>query len=861
MAPTWFGLRGEATESQPRARSDYAESEEEIASARKGWSPTRVHHWERGIQAAEEDTGSSSSLRVDGAQFVQRRTPTGFSQFSPPLQQRRPVSHQPIVEHSKRQSRIDDATGTVDNSYREKACEERGSIEKDRDNTWDGELDRNHPHSAPHHRQHLRKSHSVKTIRKDVPLAELRRLPHGGEEGMIYDRKRTVHTMVTILGGWCALISACFGFKIISIKYHIRAPDFLAEYVLTSPTATTQWFTFSGVLLGEIALILWGHSISYMAFRRLAYGKERTELLTYAAWNEMSRAGYTLSRRRPLWPVFTILIFVGNTFLPAGFSTLLTPKPMVVTVPYKGLELNELSDGFGAAIGFLPASTFPNPANLSCGSQYVSNFWTFQSHPQTIFDPCPSLDDVQTLIMAGRAKLEASFNQPAPLFKLPSSITYVGGTGGISTLGVDGILPFSTWTRPPKHAPTPRGYNYTYVLNQQGLTVDVTCWQPKTLEEKNILTIRMTDVAHLLEVTLKCNVRGTGQDVSYHYIGSSSIILMGCTSKNAQGKDDPDSTIMYFKDAGAEVYGSESELGGDLVCELKPKWTRNEVSYVSDRKWIKVATQADDGPPNRLTGFNGELGPGNHSFSPTSEESKQRFFEYYTRLLTVQGPLAAVGNAFVYTSTLSSLINATLPLSSNHTLAQIENEDSPPSSPSTTISTTVKTWIQPSQVEVFIKGVFEYAATSQREWFQHYAVDGGDFNGPIGVRNGTIPVKGVWIATTVGYGSSTENNDHFVYFSLVPLLVFALISFGMIVWSHWCDAPRVSPYAADIDPTDWLEAVVAASQGGLRYAFAEDALQNPEGLQNARRVRIRLGQIIDREEPKSTPRLGFVCVD
>jgi hypothetical protein len=166
----------------------------------------------------------------------------------------------------------------------------------------------------------------------------------------------------------------------------------------------------------------------------------------------MSRAGYTLSRRRPLWPLFTLLIFIGNTFLPAGFSTLLTPKPMLITVPYNGLELDELSTGFGAAISFLPASTFPNPANLSCGSHFVSNFWTFASHPSIIFDPCPALDDVQTLIMAGRANLEASANQTEPLFKLPGSITYVGGTGGISTLGVDGIVPFSTVSRCPSQA-------------------------------------------------------------------------------------------------------------------------------------------------------------------------------------------------------------------------------------------------------------------------------------------------------------------------------------------------------------------------------------------------------------------------
>lgn len=121
---------------------------------------------------------------------------------------------------------------------------------------------------------------------------------------------------------------------------------------------------------------------------------------------------------------------------------------------------------------------------------------------------------------------------------------------------------------------------------------------------------------------------------------------------------------------------------------------------------------------------------------------------------------------------------------------------------------------------------------------------------------------------------SAENNDHYVYFSLLPLLAFALISWGMIAWSHWYDSPRDSAYAADIDPTDWvshafppamhqkhlpgfssffplsvsllffqLEAVVAASQGGLRFAFEKDALQNSSGLQNARKVRVRLGQV------------------
>ena len=330
----------------------------------------------------------------------------------------------------------------------------------------------------------------------DTPLRDKERrasyyrsshLPIGGKDAILHNRYRVARTLCIIVGGWIVIVGMCFGFKFLAVKFHWHAPDRLAEYINNNSTASAQWFTFAGVFLGELALILWGHSISYMAFRRLAYGKRRTELLTLAAWNEMSRAGYTLSKRKPLWPIITIIIFIGNTFLPAGFSTLLTPKEMVVITPYSGLELDQLSPGFAGAISFMPASTFPNPANLSCGSHFVSNFWTFSSHPSTIFDPCPSLDDVQTLISAGRAKLEASINQSEPLFKLPGSVTFIGGTGGVASLGPLGIIPWGHWNYPPKRSPTPQGYNYTYILEQQGLTVDVSCWQPKKLIEQRIL--------------------------------------------------------------------------------------------------------------------------------------------------------------------------------------------------------------------------------------------------------------------------------------------------------------------------------------------------------------------------------------
>ncbi|PWN87079.1 hypothetical protein FA10DRAFT_297501 [Acaromyces ingoldii] len=167
-------------------------------------------------------------------------------------------------------------------------------------------------------------------------------------------RNNVVLTLLTVVGGFWLLMISCLGFKFFGGKYNLRAPDRLAEYINTSPTASTQLFTFLGVILGEITLLLWGNAIAHFATRRLAYKQPRTELLTFAALNEMLRAGYTLSRRRPLWPAVTLFIFLTNTFLPSAFSTLLYPKPMVYIVPFHGVELDELSGDFAAAVAFMP---------------------------------------------------------------------------------------------------------------------------------------------------------------------------------------------------------------------------------------------------------------------------------------------------------------------------------------------------------------------------------------------------------------------------------------------------------------------------------------------------------------------------
>lgn len=341
MAPRWDNLQGKdgAAGIIDCSTQGLDEQDEHLSLVQQGWATT-PHLVSSGCNdvGREEKSTWSSSLSVGSAvQYARHHTPVGFEHFSPPLHRRRPFgrldrlqelqgSEEEAEKQGERQPSVtlldekcdvdEETTGeTLAGIYNGGTTEQRQLGEEAglSERGCAGCAGEGRPPLRARAGVHLHHHSSLSQTLESIPsrtVAVLSRLPHGGEEAVIYDRRRTIKTLVTIIGGWCSLIFGCFGFKVLAIKVSAGqgaqgSPNpSLFALRLPVPCSSTRCagrvrpqlthcnhtmvnstqmvlerdaykpcslrFTFSGVLLGEIALILWGHSIAYMAFRRLA---------------------------------------------------------------------------------------------------------------------------------------------------------------------------------------------------------------------------------------------------------------------------------------------------------------------------------------------------------------------------------------------------------------------------------------------------------------------------------------------------------------------------------------------------------------------------------------------------------------
>jgi hypothetical protein len=238
MAPIWFNLLGKQWKStdQSSPTQNHDSLEQELNVVDQNWSPNQA------VAAQDRGVASSSclSMSTEGSQLILRHVPTGFEQFSPPLYQRRVPTRRPTLTSIQSQDSEDEkghykSDETMDETLKEDELKvelkEDNSTEDRVNNGKEGPWEKrgkqvampyletySAPRLDPHHADLDHPSDYSTSIRSDSTAAVLARLPHGGEEGKTYDRRRTIHTMITIVGGWCALIVACFGFKMMAVR-------------------------------------------------------------------------------------------------------------------------------------------------------------------------------------------------------------------------------------------------------------------------------------------------------------------------------------------------------------------------------------------------------------------------------------------------------------------------------------------------------------------------------------------------------------------------------------------------------------------------------------------------------------------
>ncbi|KAK0535066.1 hypothetical protein OC834_001647 [Tilletia horrida] len=698
---------------------------------------------------------------------------------------------------------------------------------------------------------------------------------------------KNLRTLCVIIGGWGVLVIGCVAFKLGAIAANLRAPDSLAEWTIRHPQFITQLWTMAGNILAEACLVLWSMSISYMAFRSVVFSKEKIELLTISAWTELNRAGYTFSRRRLSWPGLTLVVWLGSLFLAPGFTTLLTPAPIVYNTTFFSTELDQLSPAFSDRVVAGYNDSISDLTDLGCtGGMIMYHDTNLQANDREAFADAnvqvaqncnPSTSDIVGMLQASLSNAQTVLGQPNPLFIMAESKVFVGRTWGVLPLGPDGFsyLNDLNLRKPPPGASTPAGYELTH----QALTANISC-HPTTPDEQNMITESPGNRPDERIFTVQCpgsSLPPTNVLIPGERTVAPNLAAIGCPNTNGSKASQRTHTafiqVIQAGEASLIVNGTIQ----DFTCVYTPYWHSATVAYPSKERVLNVTSSIF---LSYADGLDGKIddpekqGPSSDNLTVTRQIlSQQAFF----------GSLAVI-DIFNLASTFApssvNAVNGTGIVSGNAWYTALLNAlyQNP-------TYNNKKFQVTPEVLAASLQGMFDYQSSMARA-FQSAklrkardarllagpnptADDLRSFSNLVILGNGFVDsavartMEGTWSAQTLGWGSGTGVNDltsTVVLLSLVPFFFFAICSWTVAIYAQ-LKYRQMRGYYGSFDPTDITEAIVAASAGGLKNAFDRRALSESDGLYGARKVKVRLGQVIDPNDPDGEPRLGFVHCD
>ncbi|KAK0544394.1 hypothetical protein OC845_005621 [Tilletia horrida] len=663
-------------------------------------------------------------------------------------------------------------------------------------------------------------------------------------------RKRAFYnaqTLTTILGGWSVLLLGSVMFKLIAMKENLPAPDVIVNWMGNHPQMSIQVWTMIGNVLAELCLILWATSISYLAFRAVVFNKHRVELLTLSAWSELRRGGYTISGRKPVWPAFTLAVWVGALFLSPGFTTLITPTPLEYNISYWNIhEVDQTSRGFSTTY----MNRYGTDQDIS-GSNCTHSVTTKEKDSDKVVNQLcdPAQSGVLDMLQASKAAVLQYLNQTTTNFPLPSGEVFSGRTWGILPQGPYGFtyLSDANLRVRPLGSPAPENLSEqvlkdvvlillstsTYDLNQQGLSADVDCYPTTDQELENIRQGRSPERPDQYLASVQCPQSASGVTSSNK---SHTLYIIPITTSSFESK--MNITTCVFTPFWHETLVSYSTPSEPLIA-VKPALAKR--TLCSGIQSVEQGDNCEDGLAQR----NMTLQIFGHISNMATMFNLATGFQYNTG-----DPSSADAAA----------INNTSIISGNAWLIHLSNLlFSVPTYPT---SATIPVDI----IATSLQAMFDYQSTMDRAYQtaallrvgqdDHKWVLDSQFNDLSVTRS----MEGVWHAQTLGWGRGTGANKltpTIVLVSLIPLLLFALVSAAMAIWGHvkYREKPA---YYGRFDPCDITQSIIAASAGGLRHRFDPEAISATKDLGSALKVKVRLGVVYNEDEE---PRMGYVVVD
>ncbi|KAE8271918.1 hypothetical protein A4X09_0g395 [Tilletia walkeri] len=682
---------------------------------------------------------------------------------------------------------------------------------------------------------------------------------------------RNLRTVLLIFGGWGTIIAACLIFKIVAIRVNLVVPDSMAANIKKHPQLATQVFTILGNIIAEACLVLWSSSVSYLAFRAVVFG-EKIELLTLTAWSELARGGYTFSRRKVAWPIFTPIIWLGALFLAPGFTTLITPIPSTKNSPILTRETDHLSLGFvnqfvenfldGTGATLLPI----NAQLLPTCSDHLE---VLAGNSTSVITCLPGTTDYHTSRQASQASLQAYLNVPRPYISIFGGWQFWGRTRGLIPLGPDGLVALTDadFKEPQPGATKPEGFQ----LKQQGLSARAKCQEMTQAQRDAMITIeQLPQRADTYRYGANCpndtalfNTAPT-LNTMVATKASSSIVPLICVNTDI---DRPSSRThtMYLVTRG----DGASAVLNTTMCTITPYWHETVLSYPSTTGILNASTET-----TQFLSYIDRTG----TTEDVPETPYDEFINHFIgdpslvarNYMTIFNALSLFSSV-LYSNTLMSAVNTTGTgelgeiggfsiLENNQVLQHLQN---------IVLDHDVKSAVTMPMLEQYLLGIWDFHSTTTRQ-FQTAVlrIIGNDTLKPFAVNDNfndpsvTRPCRGVWRGSTLSWGTGSPEDDvnpTVVFISLLPPLFFALISWGISLYAHIKYRNGKLAYYGSFDPCDPVQAIIAASSGGMVDAFNPRALTEDAGLYGARKVSVRLGRISSPSDSGGKVKIGYVA--
>ncbi|KAJ2913925.1 hypothetical protein MD484_g6489, partial [Candolleomyces efflorescens] len=373
--------------------------------------------------------------------------------------------------------------------------------------------------------------------------------------------------LVLLFGGWT--------FYIVTSSRPVSLPESTAVFTKNKPTLATLIVTVFSTLLALTSGYLYARAIRYALRLSLS---EPLSLFTIHSAVKIASKSPILNVRKMKWTMAGLISIVALALQTAAWSTLLTPRPILIQTSMTGSELDFSKE------------------EVIRATNEAFNLDTDDGTDLPVA--------VNTLLLnSGHSAVDGRFGRPSP--DDFNGFTFVNGTGGITPANLRLIpsvmgallnsqtsltnlthdLPVSF--KLEKEIVSPRGFSTNYTITQQGMTAEVKCEQ-RALNDTTNPAFRIesplgSEVAIGIagDTTMYRQARGrtecgaAGQH-NFTYLLNSAPHPFGVPNVLYIASCElPDAPVLQYVLQGSGLYASIPTT----VCTLKPQITRVDVHY------------------------------------------------------------------------------------------------------------------------------------------------------------------------------------------------------------------------------------------------------------------------------------------